>query len=113
MFSKWLEQLVKIGIVCDDRGNDPQKVVRPRLHNLDISELQVPEDTNWAHCFSPHHPQIFGNNGQEFQEGEHGLGETPNNFCQGTYVASLRATSSGQESIVLGAIPTIGGKSEE
>jgi hypothetical protein len=112
MWSRFLEQLVKVGIVCDDRGNDPQVAVRPRVHYMDISELDVPGDTNWSHCFDPHHPQIFGNNGQEFQDGEHGFGVTPNNFCQGTYLASLRGTSSGQETFVLGAIPTMGGKGE-
>jgi hypothetical protein len=80
---------------------------------MDQSELNVPEDTNWSHVVDPHHPQIFGNNGKPFQEGEYGIGRTPNMFRQGTYLASIKSTSSSQETICLGAIPTMGGKGGE
>src|SRR6266566_2311646 len=99
-----------VGIVCDDRGNDPQNAVRPRVHTMDTSELSVPDETVWAYCLDRTHPQIFGNNGQEFQDGEHGLGVTPNKYNQGTMLLCARGGSDGQTLYVVGgAIPTMGG----
>lgn len=106
--SQYMELMYKVGVVCDEKGKDTQKIVRPRVQHMDQSSLNVPEDTNWAHCFHPSAPQIFGNNGKKFEDGESGIGETPNWFLQGTYVMTTKSTSSGQETIMVGAIPTMG-----
>src|SRR5262245_59474972 len=106
--SQYHERFVKIGVSCDEKGKDPQICVRPRVHHMDQSELEVPQELNWAHCVDPHAPQIFGNNGEKFEDGLSGIGQTPNWFGQGTMLATMKVTATGQETIVLGAIPTMG-----
>jgi hypothetical protein len=112
MTSRYMEgtgtNIIKTGISVDEKGEDPQGIYRPRVQNMDQSELQTPDEVNWGHCLSPHAPQIFGNNGKKFEDGEHGIGETPNWFLKGTMLASIKSSASMQETIILGAIPQIG-----
>jgi len=106
--SRFMERFLKVGVVVDDRGKDPQQVVRPRVQYMDQSGLQMPDEANWTHCMSPTQPQIFGKNGQKFGDGEHGIGETPNNFLKGSIISAVKGTSSDQETFCIGCIPTLG-----
>lgn len=114
MSSKYMEgtgsNIIKMGISVDEKGEDPQGIFRPRIQNMDQSELNMPDEANWGHVVSPHAPQIFGKNGQKLGDGEQGIGETPNWFCKGTSIASIKSSASGQELIVLGALPQMGSK---
>jgi len=99
------------GICCDKPTKNPQKTGAPRVHTMDNTSLNVPDETPMSFMVNnTGHPQFYGMKDQQIQDGNSGVGEYfP--VQQGTYLVSQRAPDG--TLMTMGSLPTTqGGKGD-